>query len=81
MIQIAVDMEDEVMKLQLVVLVANHMKKLFLSWNKDVVNDDKIFDDLRLLSRGKLDYSVKDFKLLETSVVVKQQKKKNPNKV
>ena len=81
LIQVAVDMDDEFMKKQLVLLISNHMKKLFLSWNKDVVNDEKIFDDLRLLSKGQLDYNSADFKLLDTKAVVKQKKKKNPNKL
>jgi hypothetical protein len=81
LVQVAIDMDDEFMKKQLVLLISNHMKKLFLSWNKDVVNDEKIFDDLRLLSKGELDYTSSDFKLLDTKAVVKQKKKKNPNKL
>jgi hypothetical protein len=81
LVQVAIEMEDDFMKKQLVLLLSNHMKKLFLSWNKDVVNDEKIFDDLRLLSKGELDYNSSDFKLLDTKAVVKQKKKKNPNKL
>ncbi len=81
LVELAIEMEDDFMKKQLVLLLSNHMKKLFLSWNKDVVNDEKIFDDLRLLSKGQLDYNSSDFKLLDTKAVVKQKKKKNPNKL
>jgi hypothetical protein len=81
LIKVALELDDEFMKKQMVLLLSNHMKKLFLSWNKDVVNDEKIFDDLRLLSKGMLDYNSSDFKLLETKAVVKQKKKKNPNKL
>lgn len=81
LIDTAVDMEDQKEKDQLVYLTANHMKKLFLQWNKDVVTDAKIFDDLYLLSGGKLAYSEKDFKLIDPKVIVnKQRKKKSPNK-
>ncbi|MDE7074097.1 MAG: DUF4290 domain-containing protein [Odoribacter sp.] len=36
-------------KRALIVLTANHMKKSFLTWNKDTVEDDKIYDDLNNL--------------------------------
>ncbi len=66
--------------------LANQMKKSYLNWNKDAVEDEKIFDDLRLLSSGKLKVS-ENFRLQETSEIVKTQKKKpkpthpsNPNR-
>jgi len=34
--------------------VANQMKKSYIVWNKDGVDDDKIFMDLKELSNGKL---------------------------
>jgi hypothetical protein len=34
--------------------LANHMKKAYLAWNKDVVSDDIIFKDIERLSSGKL---------------------------
>ncbi len=81
LIDIAIATEDKTQRDQLCLLIANHMKKSFLAWNKDVVNNDKIFKDLYTLSHGKLDYSEKDFKLMETKLVVARPKnKKNPNK-
>ena len=38
----------------LVALICNHMKKDYMSWNKDTVDDRKIADDLAELSDGKL---------------------------
>ncbi|MDE5567945.1 MAG: DUF4290 domain-containing protein [Muribaculaceae bacterium] len=38
----------------LVLLLANHMKKLMLSVNPDGVDDEKVFKDLRHLSNGKI---------------------------
>lgn len=35
-------------------LVANQMKKAYLTWNKDSVSDEDIFRDLSFLSAGKL---------------------------
>lgn len=38
----------------LVALIANHMKKDYMAWNKDTVDEAKINDDLIELSKGKL---------------------------
>ncbi|MCT4615558.1 MAG: DUF4290 domain-containing protein [Marinifilaceae bacterium] len=38
----------------LVLLIANHMKKSYLNWNKDSVLDIKIFDDIEKMSDGKI---------------------------
>jgi hypothetical protein len=35
-------------------LIANHMKKLFLTWNRDTVPDGVILKDLAELSKGRL---------------------------
>ncbi len=50
---------------QLISLVANHMKKSFMAWNKDVVDDRKIFDDLKEYSKGAIVLSAEDMKLME----------------
>ena len=34
--------------------IANHMKKSYLAWNKDAVEDEMIFEDLKEMSGGKL---------------------------
>lgn len=63
----------------LVELLANHMKKSYLAWNKDGVDDDKIFQDLRELSRGKLNISKEEIQLVDMksiSPVSKPKKKK-----
>lgn len=38
----------------LTLLIANHMKKSFLTWNKDYVDDDVIIAHLKELSKGQL---------------------------
>lgn len=68
-------------KNELIRLIANQMKKCFLTWNKEVVDDKKIFDDLRELSKGKLDVSEDIFKLMETRDVLHSKKNiKKPQK-
>jgi hypothetical protein len=66
-------------KNELIRLIANQMKKCFLTWNKEVVDDRKIFDDLRLLSKGKLDIAEDFFKLVESKDVLFNKKNKQKN--
>lgn len=55
MIDTALTWEEGDMKEALVYTIANHMKKCFLNWNKDTVEDDVIFKHLFELSDGKID--------------------------
>ncbi len=55
MIDVALTWDDGDMKEALVFTIANHMKKCYLNWNKDTVEDPVIFDHLYELSDGKLD--------------------------
>jgi hypothetical protein len=57
-------------KNELIRLISNQMKKCFLTWNKEVVDDRKIFDDLRELSKGKLDIQENFLKLVESKDVL-----------
>lgn len=41
------ELKDPDQKRALIVLTANHMKKSFLTWNKDSVEDDQIYDDIK----------------------------------
>jgi hypothetical protein len=34
--------------------IANHMKRIYLTWNKDVVSDEIIFKDIETLSGGRI---------------------------
>ncbi|HBG69414.1 MAG: hypothetical protein A2W93_15440 [Bacteroidetes bacterium GWF2_43_63] len=54
MVKKAVEMEDGEEKTELVRLIANTMKKLYLTWNKDSVKDEIIIEQLNILSGGKL---------------------------
>ena len=63
----------------LVELLANHMKKSYMAWNKDGVDDEKIFLDLKELSRGKLNISKEEIQLVDVksiAAVAKPKKKK-----
>ncbi|WP_430810555.1 MULTISPECIES: DUF4290 domain-containing protein [unclassified Carboxylicivirga] len=54
MIDKAVLLEDETERKHLIMMIANHMKKSLAVWNKDAVTDDRIFDDLKRLSKNQL---------------------------
>lgn len=74
MIDVANSWEDGEMKEALVINIANHMKKCFLNWNKDTVEDDVIFNHLFELSEGKLNLKNSDEKLLDTMTILKNKK-------
>ena len=76
MIDVAISWEDGEMKKQLVYVIANHMKKCFLNWNKDTVEDDVIFNHLNELSDGKINYSSNDKPLSESQNLIKLTNKK-----
>lgn len=54
MIREASKFEEGKEKEVLTELLANHMKKSYLTWNKDSVEDIKILNDLYELSKGKI---------------------------
>ena len=76
MLKKAVEFEGEEKEI-LIELLANHMKKSYLAWNKDAVEDKKIFMDLTVLSGGELKVDEK-LQLTESkNLVSKHKKKKN----
>ena len=50
----ACDFSEGNEKNNLVALICNHMRKDYLAWNKDTVDDRKIAEDLEELSEGRL---------------------------
>jgi hypothetical protein len=64
-IQKANEMEDSPEKDILIKMVANFMKRLYMTWNKDSVDDRKIFKDLEELSDGKIVLNESTCKLIE----------------
>ena len=59
----------------LIGLLANHMKKSFLTWNKEVVDDSKILKDLDYLSRGKIVLNEDAIKLTESKDILMKKNK------
>ena len=59
----------------LIETIANHLKKSYLNWNRDSVNDELIYKHFEELSGGELKLG-EDFKLNETSDILARNKRK-----
>jgi hypothetical protein len=75
MIDVANSWEDGEMKNALIIVIANHMKKSYLSWNKDTVKDDVIFEHLLELSGGKINLLTTNEELSTSMDLMKVNKK------
>jgi hypothetical protein len=86
LIEKATAMEEGPERNRLIELLANHMKKSILSWNRESVEDEKIFDDLRQLSEGRIDVGPDTVRLIEARDIQVQprntggQQKQNKNR-
>ncbi len=65
MIRKAADYPEGKEKNQFLTLIANQMKKSFLNWNKDGVEERKILDDLREYTQGAIDLQPGDLHLFD----------------
>ncbi|SRX55723.1 DUF4290 domain-containing protein [Aequorivita sp. CIP111184] len=79
MIDVANSWEEGDKKEGLILTIANHMKKCFLNWNKDTVEDDVIFGHLFELSDGKINLKNSDEDLSDASNLLKTKKRFNTN--
>lgn len=77
MIDVAVSWEDGEMKSQLVYVIANHMKKCFLNWNKDTVEDSVIYEHLFELSNGKISPDLSSPALSDSKDLISVSHRKN----
>jgi len=78
LIEVAIGMEEGEEKQSLVKMIANHIKRSYLSWNRNQVTDELIIKDLLKLSGGKLKLS-EDTKLSDPREVFnKGPRKKRP---
>lgn len=79
------EMEDGPKKQAILINIANQMKRDYLNWNRDTVNDLLILDDLYKISGEEIALPM-DTKLIPTNEILnkqnssqQQQKKKNNN--
>ncbi len=66
MIDVAVSWEKGDKREGLEYAIANHMKKCYLNWNKDMVDDTAIFKHLYELSDGQIDLAAEDETLTDS---------------
>lgn len=71
LIRKGIEMEDGDMKKYYVETLANLMKRSYLNWNRDSVNDEVIVQHLKEMSKGKLKLSA-DFKFSQTSDILQR---------
>jgi hypothetical protein len=77
---------DEENEIKLIPILANHMKKSFIVWNKEAsVEDTKVFADLCELSNGRLSLSTDNLRLKESKDLIGpaniNMKKNNNNNI
>lgn len=75
MIDVARTWEEGEMKEALTYTIANHMKKCFLNWNKDTVEDAVIFEHLFELSNGELNLKGSEEDLTDSTSLMRVKKK------
>ncbi|NNE33476.1 MAG: DUF4290 domain-containing protein [Winogradskyella sp.] len=75
MIDVAVSWDEGELKEALTYTIANHMKKCFLNWNKDTVEDAVIFDHLYELSNGKINLKNSDEDLSDANSLMRTKSK------
>jgi len=81
MIAEATKMEDKELQKKLVIAIANQMKKSYVNWNLDSVEDEIIFNQLKKLSNNKLEVpeGVELSKIAPSAVKQNTSKKKKKN--
>jgi len=75
MIDEAVKWEDGELKDALIYAIANHMKKSYLNWNREAVDDDVIFNHLKELSGGTINLKNSEEDLSEAASLLRGNKK------
>jgi hypothetical protein len=76
-IEKAIEYEEGAEKDALVKIIAIHLKKSYLNWNRDSVSDELIEEHLRVLSQGKLKLK-EDVRLTTTSDLLARNKPRKP---
>jgi Domain of unknown function (DUF4290) len=80
MIDVCNRWEEGDLKQALKYVIANHMKKCYLNWNKDTVTDEVIFEHLYELSGGKINLAKWDENLANSDNLMKvHAKSRNGN--
>ncbi len=79
LIEVATQWEDSELKDLLIKVIANHMKKNYLNWNKDNVDDEVIFNHLYELSGGRIKLNKEENELLSREQLVRKKRYHHKN--
>jgi len=79
MINVALSWDDGDIKEALLFTIANHMKKCYLNWNKDTVDDAVILNHLYDLSDEKIDLRHTEEELSESKNLLKKRNSQGQN--
>ena len=77
MIAYAVTLEEGEEREQLIELICIQMKKNYLAWNKDCVDDRKILVDLRAYTNGAIDISDREIRTTQGGNAQQRNNKRN----
>lgn len=77
MIEKATAMEEGPAKERVVHLIANHLKKSYLTWNRDSVDDEVIIEHLKIMSKGQLTLK-ENFRLNSSFDILSKNKTTSP---
>ncbi|MFT4576723.1 MAG: hypothetical protein ACI9SI_001655 [Polaribacter sp.] len=80
MINVALSWEEGEKREALVYTIANHMKKCYLNWNKDTVDDAVIFKHLLDLSDGQIDLTNSEEALSKSENLLRKRATQQGNK-
>lgn len=80
MIDVALTWDEGESRDALYFAIANHMKKCYLNWNKDTVEDSVIYKHLIDLSNGKIDLTNSEDSLSEVKELLRKRKPTQKNK-
>lgn len=77
MIDVAISWDRGDKRSGLAFAIANHMKKCYLNWNKDTVEDHVIFNHLQELSDGQINLADREESLVESVQILKNNTPRN----
>jgi hypothetical protein len=78
MIDAALELPDSAERDVLINTIANQMKKAYLTWNRESVDDEVVLKDIKKISKGRIDVS--KIKLIEARDLISKGKKPQKNK-
>ncbi|MBR6278163.1 MAG: DUF4290 domain-containing protein [Bacteroidales bacterium] len=69
--------DDPVRKNEMIKTITNHMKKSYVLWNKENINDEVIFKVLKEISEGELEVRDEGLKLIDGRDFMKSKSRQN----